>query len=242
MRLLALHFNEDNELICCLREQDPPLLLHDFSVTQVVVFGRDYKRKITFEFDVKGNRLFTHPARIRTHSENLMCIVDWEESNRTGKIVALDRSGRLKFSYCGPTYFKFFKPISVVVTQSDIIVLSDQHNDALLALDSSGHLLAIQYVHELGITTPCALCIDSEGFLLIGCYEDEGRSGKIHAVKMTQSLMWCIFINKTAGKKRQLKIQQLKTDKKKRGKLWCSRKVGSCCSKYDVLLKKVEIR
>lgn len=189
MRLLALHFNGDNELICGLREQGPPLPLHDFSVRQVVVFGSDYKRKMTFEFDVKGNRLFSHPARIRTNSKNVMYIIDWTETNLTGRIVALDRSGRLKFTYCGPTYFEFFKPTSVVVTQSDIIVLSDQHNDALLALDSRGHLLAIQYVDELGITTPCALCIDSEGFLLIGCYEDEGRSGKIHAVKMTQSLM-----------------------------------------------------
>ncbi|XP_052072759.1 uncharacterized protein LOC127710842 [Mytilus californianus] len=189
MRLLALHLNKDNELVCGLREQGPPFPIHDFSVRQVVIFGSDYKRKMTFEFDGKGNRLFSHPARIRTDSKNVTYIVDWIASNLSGRIVALDRSGRLKFSYCGPTYFNFFKPSSIVVTPSDNIVLSDQHNDALLALNSRGNLLAIQFVHELNITTPCALCIDSEGFLLIGCYQDEGQSGKIHAVKLTETLM-----------------------------------------------------
>lgn len=187
MRLLALHLNKDNELICGLREQGPTFPIHDFSVRQVVVFGSDYKKKNAFEFDVKRNRLFRYPARIRTNSKNVIYIIDWTDSDKNGKIVAIDKSGNLKFTYFGPTNFKFFQPTSLVVTPSDNIVLSDKCNDALLALNSKGNLIAIQIVHEMNITDPCALCIDSEGFLLIGCSERDD-SGKIHAVKVTEKL------------------------------------------------------
>ncbi|XP_063448148.1 uncharacterized protein LOC134727696 [Mytilus trossulus] len=188
MRLLALHLNEDNELICGLREEGCPFPIHDFSVRQVVVFGSDYRKKNTFEFDVKRKRLFAYPSRIRTNSQNIIYILDWTDSNHNGKIVAIDRSGFLKFTYYGPNSFEFFRPTSMVVTPSDNIVLCDKENDALLALNSRGTLVAIQIVHEMNIRDPCALCIDSEGFLLIGCVESGNESGKIHAVKMTEKL------------------------------------------------------
>lgn len=65
IRFLALHFNKDDELVCSLREQGSPFPLHVFSVRQVVVFGINYKRKITFEFDANGERLFSYPCHIQ---------------------------------------------------------------------------------------------------------------------------------------------------------------------------------
>lgn len=188
MRLLALHLNTDDELICGLREQGPSFSLHDFCVRQVVVFGRDYKRKITYEFDTKGRKLFTYPARIRTNSKNVTYVLDWTNDS-TGRLVAIDRIGHLKFTFSGPTYFEGFNPTSIVVTPSDNIVLCDKTNDALLVLNQKGNLIAIQMVNEMNITTPCSLAIDSERFLLIGCVENDRESGKIHAVKMVETLM-----------------------------------------------------
>lgn len=192
MRLLALHLNKDNELICGLREQGSPLPVHEFSVRQVVVFGKDYKKKITIETDINGTKLFRYPARIRTDSKNNIYVLDWRNIDQTGRIIAIDKSGRLKFTYCGPNDFESFMPLSIVVTPSDNIVLSVKSPDALLVLTSKGNLIARQFVHELGITTPSALCIDSEGFLLIGSIiddEDESYTGKIHVVQMADILM-----------------------------------------------------
>lgn len=189
MRLLALHLNKDDELVCSLREQGDPFPRHDFSSRQVVIFGRHYKRKLTFEFDVKGEKLFTYPARIRTDSKNVNYIVDWLCIDQSGRIVAIDRNGRLKFTYCGPTCFEYFYPSSIVVTPTDNILLCDPCNHALLALNSKGNLIALQYVHEMNITIPLALCIDSEGLLLIGCKENDDVSGQIHIGKINQKLM-----------------------------------------------------
>ncbi|XP_071177646.1 uncharacterized protein [Mytilus edulis] len=188
MRLLALHINKQYELICGLREQGEVFPLHDFSVRQVVLFGIDHKKKMTLETDTKGEKLFTHPARIRTDSNNNIYVIDWTDSNHTGKIVATDRNFRLKFMYCGPNNFEFFNPMSIAVTPSDNIVVSDKHNHALLVLNSKGTLIALQCVLDINIACPNALCIDSEGLLLIGCFEKED-TGKIHAVKITEILM-----------------------------------------------------
>lgn len=184
MRLLAIHINKDDELICGLREQGDPFPLHDFSVRQVVLFGTDYKRKLTFETDTKGRKLFAHPARIRTDSKNNIYVIDWADRDLTGMLVAINGNGRLKFTYRGPHNFEIFKPMSIVVTPHDNIVLCEKHNHALLVLDSKGTLIALQFVLEVNIINPLALCIDSEGLLLIGCCDDE-----IHAVKMTDILM-----------------------------------------------------
>ncbi|CAG2204855.1 unnamed protein product [Mytilus edulis] len=164
MRLLALHLNKDNELICGLREQGSPLPVHEFSVRQVVVFGKDYKKKITIETDINGTKLFRYPSRIRTDSKNNIYVLDRRNTDQTGRIVATDKSGRLKFTYCGPNDFESFMPTSIVITPSDNIVLSVKSQDALLVLSSKGNLIAKQFVHELDITTPSALCIDSEDF------------------------------------------------------------------------------
>lgn len=188
MRLLALHINKDDELICGLREQGDPFPLHDFSVRQVVLFGTDYKRKLTFETDTKGRKLFAHPSRIRTDSKNNIYVIDWANRDLTGKLVAINGNGRLKFTYRGPHNFENFKPMSIVVTPHDNIVLCEKHNNALLVLDSKGTLIALQFVLEVNIINPLALCIDSEGLLLIGCSEKDKKKGTIHVVKMPDIL------------------------------------------------------
>lgn len=189
MRLLAIHLTKDNELICGLREQGDPFPLHDFSVRQVVIFGIDYKKKMTFETDTKGRKFFAYPGRIRTDSKMDIYIVDWRDKDHNGKIVAIGGNGRLKFTYRGPNNFEIFKPMSIVVTPSDNIVLSEKHNHALLVLNSKGALISLQCVRDINITYPIALCIDSEGFLLIGCFH-ENDTGKIHAVRITEKFMW----------------------------------------------------
>ncbi|CAG2202443.1 unnamed protein product [Mytilus edulis] len=54
MMALAVHINKDNEVIVGMREQGPPFPVQDFSVRQVIIFGSDYQRKVTLEFDKRG--------------------------------------------------------------------------------------------------------------------------------------------------------------------------------------------
>lgn len=76
MRLLALHFNKDDELVCSLCEQGSPVPLHDFSVWQVVVFGINYKRKLTFEFGANGEGYFcTQGISVQTPKMSVISLI-----------------------------------------------------------------------------------------------------------------------------------------------------------------------
>ncbi|CAG2209159.1 unnamed protein product [Mytilus edulis] len=190
MRPLAIHVNKDNEVIVGMREQGPPFPVKDFSVRQVIIFGSDYQRKVTLEFDKEGNKLFSYAYRIRTDSRNVVYVIDLGVNDINGKLVAVDRSGRLKFTYNGHKDLRKFKPEGITITPSDNIVVADLANDALHVLNSKGDLLGLQFIFkDLGIYDPCSLCFDSEGYLLIGCsYGKNEKFGKIQVVKMTDSL------------------------------------------------------
>ncbi|CAG2230375.1 unnamed protein product [Mytilus edulis] len=171
MMALAVHVNKDNEVIIGMREQGPPFPVQDFSVRQVIMFGSDYQRKVTLEFDKKG--------------------INCSAIDNNARIVAVDRNGRLKFTYDGQKDLGTFKPQGITITPSDNIVVSDAHNEELHVLNSKGQLLGLQLINkDLGIEHPRCLCLDSEGYLLIGCaYGENEAYGKIHVVKMKDILM-----------------------------------------------------
>lgn len=78
--------------------------------------------------------------------------------------------------------------MSIVVTPHSNIVLCEKHNNALLVLNSMGTLIALQFVLEINIINPLALCMDSEELLLIGCSEKNKKKGTIHVVRMADIL------------------------------------------------------
>ncbi|VDI57316.1 Hypothetical predicted protein [Mytilus galloprovincialis] len=191
MRPLAIHVNKDNEVIVGMREQGPPFPVQDFSVRQVILFGSDYQRKVTLEFDKEGNKLFSYANRIRTDSRNVVYVIDRFDNANHGRIVAVDINGRLKFTYDGPKGLGTFQPEGTTITPSDNIVVADYNNKALHVINSKGDLLGLQFIFkDLRIHSPLGLCFDNKGYLLIGCGIGENENyGKIHVVKMTESLM-----------------------------------------------------
>ncbi|CAC5413472.1 unnamed protein product [Mytilus coruscus] len=191
MKFLAIHVNRDDEVIVGLREQGPPVPVHDFSVRQVIVFGSDYQRKVTLEFDKKGNKLFSYAARIRTDSRNVVYVIDHFDNDKNGRIVAVDRNSRLRFIYDGHKDLKTFQPEGITITPSDNIVVADRGNDALHVLNSYGDLLGLQLIFkDLGIARPYCVCFDTEGYLLIGCGRGKNEEyGKIYVAKITDSLI-----------------------------------------------------
>ncbi|CAC5357695.1 unnamed protein product [Mytilus coruscus] len=143
MLLTTLHVNKDNELVLGLREQGPAFPVHDFSVRQIAIFGNDYRRPINLEKDTKGRKLFSYPSFIRTDLENVLYVADLDTLDFTGRLLAVDRTERLKFSYRGPPSLGVFCPYSFAITPIDNIVLLDNLNNALHVLNPKGILLAL---------------------------------------------------------------------------------------------------
>ncbi|VDH95073.1 Hypothetical predicted protein [Mytilus galloprovincialis] len=161
--------NNDNELIVGIKEQGPIFQVQKDSVRQVINFGSYNKKKVTLEIDTKGRKLFNYPARIETDSANVLYVADWMDTDLSGRIVAVDTNGNLKFAYEGHQYLKPFFPHGIAITPSDNIILSDQSNKALHVLNSTGELLGLHLKDSiLHIKAPLSLCFDHEGHLLIG--------------------------------------------------------------------------
>ncbi|XP_071169090.1 uncharacterized protein [Mytilus edulis] len=188
---LAIHINKDKEVLVGLREQGPPHPAQDFSVRQVIIFGSDYQRRVTLEVDKKGNKLFSYAARILTDSRNVVYVIDRFDTDHNGRIIAVDRHGRLRFTYDGQDDLETFQPEGFTITASDNVVVADRGNDAIHVINLKGDLLGLQLIFkDLGITRPYCVCFDTEGYLLIGSGKGKNEDcGKIHVAKMTDSLI-----------------------------------------------------
>lgn len=106
----------------------------DFSVRQVIIFGSDYQRKVTLEFDKTGNKLFNYAYRIRTDYLNIVYVVDCLDDEDNGRLVAVDRNDRLKFTYDAHTEFGIVQSEGITITPGDNIVVADYHNKSLYIL------------------------------------------------------------------------------------------------------------
>lgn len=185
MKPLAIHVNKNNESIVGFREQKPVFPVTDFSVRQVIIFDSAYKPRVVLETDTKGNKLFSYPARIKTDSKNVLYVADLMKKDHSGRIVAVDTNGCLQFTYNGNPNSKTFFPYGIAITPSDNIILSDGKNNALHVLNTKGELLGLHFVDKIhNIQNPNSLCIDSEGFLLIGRGFLKGSDANIYKTKI----------------------------------------------------------
>ncbi|XP_063408985.1 uncharacterized protein LOC134692463 [Mytilus trossulus] len=189
MVILGIHINKDNEIILGLREQGSIFPVTEFRTRLIVVFDVNNKRKLKIEYDQNGEKLFSYVWRISTDSDNNIYAIDQFE-NFDGRIIALERSGSVKFFYKGHDSVNTpdtpFNPIGIVITKKDIIIICDKNNNSLHALNTKGDLIGLQTVTYLGVEFPFSLCLDSEGFLLIGCNTriNKANNAKIHVARI----------------------------------------------------------
>lgn len=188
---LAKHFNQHGEFILGLREQGSPFPSTPFSTRKLAILGTNNKLKLTVEFDKKGRKLFSYILRLTTDSKDNIYAIDTINNDDVGRIVALSRSGDVNFIYAGYAGINSadnpFQPTDIIVVQSNSILVTDQDSNALHLLNEKGELLAFQNIEIDGIELPLSLCVDSEGFLLIGCstYKQDKNYAKIYVVKLT---------------------------------------------------------
>lgn len=156
---------------------------------QVMVFDSNLHRKMALEYDNVGQQLFNYVFRICTDSNNIIYIIDWKNKDKRGRVLAVDRRGRVRFSYSGYSIKKDFVPMGIVVTHKGNIIATDYLTQELHVLNSKGELIGLQAISSINIKHPSSLCIDSEGFLLIGCTSSDQSNAKIYAVKISEHLM-----------------------------------------------------
>ena len=190
MIILARHINKDKEIIIGLREQGSPFPVNELCTRQIAVFDENNKRKLTFEYNQDGKKLFSYVWRLNTDLDNNIYAIDHINEKEDGRIVALKPCGSLNFIYKGHSSVNTpktpFNPVDIVTTESNVIIVSDENNHSLHALNTKGESIGLQTVKGLGVKHPCSLCLNSDGFLLIGCHgKRKANDAKIHVAKIT---------------------------------------------------------
>ncbi|CAG2238371.1 unnamed protein product [Mytilus edulis] len=69
-------------------------------------------------------------------------------STVSGRLVAVDTNGRLKFTYIGNKNCKTFYAYGIAITPSDDIILSDKDSNALHVLNTKGELLCLHFIDK----------------------------------------------------------------------------------------------
>lgn len=130
--------------------------------------------RIEFELDEAGNRLFTYPYRLAYRKNDNINVLD-QLSSKTGRIVTVNKQGRILWTYYASNLPKLFNPRNLKITQSENIVISDTGNHLIHILDVSGQLISLYNVLEHGIEYPLGLSFSPTGSLIIGCSQYQGK-------------------------------------------------------------------
>lgn len=163
----GLCFGEDDDLFVSMRKQD-------MSESKVVRY-RDGEAKHDYQFDDKGNRLYSIHTKSFLHvcqnRNGDICVADADA------VVVLNVEGMLKFVYRGhlSTPENKFTPRNIATDINSLIITNDLHNHKVHILDCDGNFLRF-------IKNPPGdggLSLDSNNNLLLGDY----GTGEIHIIK-----------------------------------------------------------
>ena len=145
-----------------------------------------------YEHDKYNIRIFTYVRSITNTDNGHICVVDELSEDRRGTVVVLNRDGDILQIYTGHHEVnnenKPFKPVNIVTTPSDNIIVVDLETYVFHILNNCGNLITHYNVGDIGIAMPYSLCFTrNEGQLYIGSNEEVGSSdkGKLNEVKIS---------------------------------------------------------
>lgn len=172
----GLHVNNNDDILVSMVEGHRYSFKVD-SQRKVVRFSSDRNIKSEYQF-VGTKRLFTYPFRLCENTNSDVCIVD-KSGAFTGRLVVLELSGSLKFTYTGNSTAdqkSTFDPRDVACDSLGRILVSDCGNHMVHILDQDGDIVCHINTLKLGIKYPWSLSFESYVKLWIGCKAEPDES------------------------------------------------------------------
>ncbi|XP_063425285.1 uncharacterized protein LOC134708569 [Mytilus trossulus] len=154
----------------------------------VIVMDESGKHEAIYEYDRKGNPIFTFVLNItRTRNGNIF-IVDRLSKNYTGRVVILSEDGDVLNTFSGNpevnTEKILFQPIRVFTTPSDNIIISNLTHCILYFLNNSGNYIGWKDTSKLGIIYPRSFCSTEAGHTFVGCVKPKNSSDNTKLYKI----------------------------------------------------------
>ncbi|VDI31091.1 Hypothetical predicted protein [Mytilus galloprovincialis] len=173
--------NSSGELIESVYDVSPyyPIAIHFISGNQLIVGAHDdqLKKNAVMILSDNGNietvyrPLINGPISITSTNYKNIHVVDRILKDYSGKVVVLGQEGHIINEYAGHSTInkhKSFKPVNIVATPYDNVVVIDLNTNILHILSDNGNLVSYCNVEKIGITFPQSLAFNVTGQFYIG--------------------------------------------------------------------------
>ncbi|CAC5364910.1 TRIM71 [Mytilus coruscus] len=146
----------------------------------VIVLDQNGKQLSEYELDNHNKHLFALPIFITSTSHGNICVVDWSDTDDRGRIIVFAPGGDILGNYTGHpdvnTEKDPFKPVGILTTPSDNIVVTDLNNHHLHILTNIGQSITYYNLYDIGIIYPISLALSTSGTIYLGCVNKLGNA------------------------------------------------------------------
>ena len=185
---LAVHLTDDNHILVGAAERGDWFPVR--GPRQVILMDMKGRWRHIFEFDGYRRPLFTVPARVASNSLKNIAVLDVHTTDLNGRIVILDRMGRVLNVYKGHpeiTNEMLFHIEDITNTNDDNFLVSESTNHMIHILNPRGSLVSYIDTKLLGIEFPKSLTVNKKGTIYIGCGKNKKKEkgARIFVLKST---------------------------------------------------------
>ncbi|XP_061195570.1 E3 ubiquitin-protein ligase TRIM71-like [Saccostrea echinata] len=150
--------------LCCTRSGDILVCMSMglFNAAKVVKYSSSGSKIQEFKTDQNGRRLFSDPRFVCENVNDDICV---SELSRNKKVVVLNKSGNLRFTYDGNvlamTLKDRFSPFGVATDSLGHILIADNDNNAVHLISRDGDFLSFIVTENDGISRPRGISVDT---------------------------------------------------------------------------------
>ncbi|VDH98060.1 tripartite motif-containing protein 71 [Mytilus galloprovincialis] len=169
----CIHINSDNKVIVGGYNDE-------LGRSAVFVMRPKGEHETVYEHDRHNQPIFTFPMSITSTSNGNIHVVD-RCPGKEGRVVVLTTGSDVINSYKGHPDInkdKTFKPINIVTTPRDNVMVTDLDTQSIHILDSKGNLVSWFDTEDIGILFPYCLAFTPTGQLYIGCGKSANSTAK----------------------------------------------------------------
>lgn len=185
----ALHVKDNEEIVIGAMSRGPAFPIN--GKRAIFVMDKEGIEQNFFERDSHNKRIFTYTENITSTKNGNLCLIDQYHGDGRGRVIILSHSGDILQTYSGHAELNSrdrpFKPVGIVTSPSDKIIVPNLNYHMLHILNSSGHFIAYLNTSDVGILHPYSLAFDDVGQLYIGCTTSVGNSNKAKLFKVKMS-------------------------------------------------------
>ncbi|XP_071162472.1 uncharacterized protein [Mytilus edulis] len=171
---IAIHVISENKLIVGAYDRE-------LKIGAVIIMNKKGDKEAVYEHDEHNQPFFNNPMNITTTCNGNIYVFDKISDDWNDKVVVLGPGGHIINQYTGHSTINRhvpFKPVDIVKTPSDNVVVIDLSTQILHILNDNGNFISYFNTKDIGIKFPYSIAINTIGQLYIGCGRAAGSQTK----------------------------------------------------------------